>query len=70
MYDKGGRMYGNQGGRMYVDNFMFQQVFYSLVHITPIWSENRSGIAVNKKKARMGLFFSFLERDRWGRRIQ
>ncbi len=60
MYALGGRMYSDQGGRMYVDNLLFQQVFYRLVHITPIWSENRSGIAVNKKRPVWAYFFPSL----------
>lgn len=32
MYELGGRMYDHWGGRMYVDNFMFQQLFYRVVN--------------------------------------
>lgn len=73
MYNEGGRMYKargsdvqrrgsnvqSQGGLMYVDNFMFQQLFYKVMHF--VSSPGRRGAAglIRIKKARMGLI-SFL----------
>ncbi|EBZ0114652.1 hypothetical protein D5X47_24265 [Salmonella enterica subsp. enterica serovar Typhimurium] len=49
MYELGGRMYDHWGGRMYVDNFMFQQLFYRVVHLIPNFTQ-REGAALTKNK--------------------
>ncbi len=49
MYELGGRMYDHWGGRMYVDNFMFQQLFYRVVHLIPNFTQ-RGGVALTRNK--------------------
>lgn len=45
---KGGRMY-ELGGRMYVDNFMFQQLFYRLIHLIHNLTQS-GGVALTRNK--------------------
>ncbi len=49
MYELGGRMYDHWGGRMYVDNFMFQQLFYRLIHLIHNLTQSR-GVALTRNK--------------------
>ncbi|OXL64953.1 hypothetical protein RO13_07285, partial [Escherichia coli] len=49
MYELGGRMYDHWGGRMYVDNFMFQQLFYRLIHLIHNLTQS-SGVALTRNK--------------------
>lgn len=63
MYELGGRMYKARGsdvrargshvrslgGRMYVDNFMFQQLFYRLIHLIHNLTQSR-GVALTRNK--------------------
>lgn len=64
---RGGRMYKARGpdvrarvgcydhwGRMYVDNFMFQQLFYRVVHLIPNYSR---GAALTRNKGPYGAYF-------------
>lgn len=44
----GGRMY-ELGGRMYVDNFMFQQLFYRLIHLIHNLTQS-GGVALTRNK--------------------
>lgn len=61
MYELGGRMYDHWGGRMYVDNFMFQQLFYRLIHLIHNLTQSR-GVALtrNKKRPAWAYFFASL----------
>ncbi|AVL12060.1 hypothetical protein C6C13_26555 (plasmid) [Escherichia coli] len=57
MYELGGRMYkargsdvrAHWGGRMYVDNFMFQQLFYRLIHLIHNLTQS-GGVALTRNK--------------------
>lgn len=49
MYELGGRMYDHWGGRMYVDNFMFQQLFYRLIHLIHNLTQS-GGVALTRNK--------------------
>lgn len=53
---KGGRMY-ELGGRMYVDNFMFQQVFYRVVHLIPNFTQRGGAALTRNKKGPYGPIF-------------
>lgn len=61
MYELGGRMYDHWGGRMYVDNFMFQQLFYRLTHLIHNLTQS-GGVALtrNKKRPAWAYFFASL----------
>lgn len=49
MYELGGRMYDHWGGRMYVGNFMFQQLFYRLIHLIHNLTQS-GGVALTRNK--------------------
>lgn len=49
MYELGGRMYDHWGGRMYVDKFMFQQLFYRLIHLIHNLTQS-GGVALTRNK--------------------
>lgn len=49
MYELGGRMYDHWGGRMYVDNFMFQQLFYRLINLIHNLTQS-GGVALTRNK--------------------
>lgn len=57
MYELGGRMYDHWGGRMYVDNFMFQQLFYRLVHLIHNLTQSRGVALTQNKKGPYGPIF-------------
>lgn len=42
-------MYVFLGGRMYVDNFMFQQLFYRLIHLIHNLTQS-GGVALTRNK--------------------
>lgn len=54
-------MYDHWGGRMYVDNFMFQQLFYRLIHLIHNLTQS-GGVALtrNKKRPAWAYFFASL----------
>lgn len=54
---KGGRMYDHWGGRMYVDNFMFQQLFYRVVHLIPNFTQRGGAALTRNKKGPYGPIF-------------
>lgn len=57
MYELGGRMYDHWGGRMYVDNFMFQQLFYRVVHLIPNFTQRGRAALTRNKKGPYGPIF-------------
>ncbi|OUG17189.1 hypothetical protein AZZ66_004790 [Escherichia coli] len=57
MYELGGRMYNHWGGRMYVDNFMFQQLFYRVVHLIPNFTQRGGAALTRNKKGPYGPIF-------------
>ena len=57
MYELGGRMYEHWGGRMYVDNFMFQQLFYRVVHLIPNFTQRGGAALTRNKKGPYGPIF-------------
>lgn len=57
MYELGGRMYDHWGGRMYVDNFMFQQLFYRVVHLIPNFTQRGGAVLTRNKKGPYGPIF-------------
>lgn len=50
-------MYVFLGGRMYVDNFMFQQVFYRVVHLIPNFTQRGGAALTRNKKGPYGPIF-------------
>lgn len=57
MYELGGRMYDHWGGRMYVDNFMFKQLFYRVVHLIPNFTQRGGAALTRNKKGPYGPIF-------------
>ncbi len=49
MYKKKGVVCTKKGGRMYVDNFMFQQLFYRLIHLIHNLTQS-GGVALTRNK--------------------
>lgn len=45
------------GGRMYVDNFMFQQLFYRVVHLIPNFTQRGGAALTRNKKGPYGPIF-------------
>lgn len=50
-------MYVFLGGRMYVDNFMFQQLFYRVVHLIPNFTQRGGAALTRNKKGPYGPIF-------------
>ncbi len=57
MYKKKGVGCTKKGGRMYVDNFMFQQVFYRVVHLIPNFTQRGGAALTRNKKGPYGPIF-------------